>query len=138
MLNAKYNLHLAFVVALAATLGSLYLSEVRHLGPCVLCWYQRMFMYPLVFLTGLALWRSDKNVWPYVLALSIPGAAIAVYHYVLQMGIIPDWLAPCSLGVSCTTIYVEYFGFVTIPFMSFTTFFVIIILAARALTESTK
>jgi len=118
-------LYIAFAQALAAMLGSLYYSQILHYAPCVLCWYQRILMYPLVLILAVGIMRRDKNVPYYVLPLSIIGIGFALYHYLLQRGIIPDSLAPCSLGVSCTTKYVEYFGFVTIPFLSLLAFVVI-------------
>ena len=110
--------YLAFAIALASMLGSLYYSEVRDLPPCLLCWYQRICMYPLVVITAVGIWRRDAGMPWYALPLSIAGFGFAVYHYLLQKGIIAEALAPCQAGISCTTKQVEYFGFVTIPFLS--------------------
>jgi disulfide bond formation protein DsbB len=117
----------AFVVALVATLGSLAFSEILHLPPCVLCWYQRILMYPLVIILGVGILRKDTKVYMYVLPLSILGLAIALYHSLIQWGIIPDTLSPCTLGVSCTTRQINLLGFITIPFMSLVTFTLITI-----------
>ncbi|MBI2598995.1 disulfide bond formation protein B [Candidatus Curtissbacteria bacterium] len=127
--NAFY---IAFVQAWAATLGSLYFSEIRHWTPCLLCWYQRILMYPLVIIIGVAIWRKDKNVVYYVLPLSILGALIAFYHYMLQMTPLKD-LTPiaCNAYGPCSEIRALTFGvltlpkFVTIPFLSLTAFLVI-------------
>lgn len=82
----RKTLYLAFawVVALVATLGSLYYSEVRLFLPCELCWYQRIFMYPQAVILGLALWRQDFGVWPYSLALSLLGGSVSVLHLTQQ------------------------------------------------------
>jgi disulfide bond formation protein DsbB len=124
----KYILYLAFVQAWVATLGSLFFSEVMHWTPCVLCWYQRICMYPLALILGVGIVRKDKNVFTYVLPLSIIGWVIALYHNLLYYNIIPHSLAPCTAGVSCTTKYFAWFGFITIPLLSFTAFTVITIL----------
>lgn len=121
----KYILYIAWVQALVATLGSLYFSEIAHYIPCVLCWYQRILMYPLVAILAVGILRKDKNVPYYVLPLSILGLLIAIYHYLLQMGVIPESVAPCVAGISCASRFVQWFGFVTIPFLSLVAFAVI-------------
>jgi len=115
-------LGVAFVQALVAMAGSLYFSEIRNFPPCILCWYQRIAMYPLVAILGVALYTDDENVPKYALPLSVIGMGIAIYHNLLYYGIIPESAAPCRLGVSCTTQYISYFGFVTIPFLSLVAF----------------
>jgi disulfide bond formation protein DsbB len=121
----KNIIYLAWLQALAATLGSLYYSEIKNYTPCVLCWYQRIFMYPLVLIIAVGILRKDKGLASYVLPLSIPGMLIALYHVLLQKGILPEAVAPCSIGASCLTKYTGYFGFITIPVMSLTAFVVI-------------
>lgn len=120
--NAGY---IAFATSLVATLASLYFSEIAGFTPCILCWYQRIAMYPLVVITAVGVMQRDRNLPYYALPFSISGGIIALYHYLLQRGIIPDELAPCSLGVSCTDKYIEYLGFITIPFMSLIAFVII-------------
>lgn len=115
----------AWIVALFSTVGSLFFSEVLKLPPCVLCWYQRIFMYPLVWIIGAGIVKKDKNLPIYVLPLSVIGGSIALFHYLLQRGIIPDSLAPCVQGISCTTKLIEFYGFITIPFMSLVAFVII-------------
>ena len=117
--------YFSWLTATVATGGSLYFSEIAHLPPCVLCWYQRILMYPLVLIIAVGILRKDKGLPFYVLPLSILGMGVALYQYLLQRGILPNSIAPCTLGVSCTTKYVEYFGFVTIPFLSLMAFGVI-------------
>lgn len=110
-------LWLAFAVALVSTLGSLYLSEVARFIPCTLCWYQRIAMYPLVVLLGLAAIRGDVAVRRYAVPLAGIGALIAAYHVAVQrLPGLPS--GTCSLDVPCSAIYVERFGFVTIPVMA--------------------
>jgi len=123
----KHILYLAWTIALLATLGSLYFSNVLHFTPCVLCWYQRIFMYPLVLIIGIEILRKDKLVHLYVLPLSVIGFLIGLYQNLLVWEIIPEKAAPCTIGVPCTTKFIDYFGFITIPFLSMVAFLLIII-----------
>ena len=118
--------HLALIQAIAAFLGSMYFSNIAGYPPCVLCWYQRICMFPLVLTLIVGILRRDARVHLYVLPAAIIGWIIAFYHNLLYYKIIPDTLAPCTTGVSCTTKFIEYFGFVTIPLLSFIAFTVII------------
>lgn len=122
----KHNLiYIAWAVSLGAMLGSLFFSNVLHFPPCVLCWYQRIAMYPLAIILTVAILYKDRHSYRYVLPLSISGLAISFYHNLLYYKWIPDSLAPCTTGVSCTTKFIEWFGFVTIPFLSFAGFLII-------------
>lgn len=123
----KNIVYLALLQAIAATLGSLYYSEIRQFTPCVLCWYQRILMYPLVLIIAVGILRKDKHLYQYVLPMSILGLIIALYHSLLQRGILPESVAPCGIGGSCVTRFTGYFGFITIPVMSLTAFAVITI-----------
>lgn len=120
--------YLAWWMALIATIGSLYFSEVRMFVPCALCWWQRIFMYPLVVVLGVANFRQDLSVWRTALPLSITGWGIASYHYLVQKvpGIAPP--AGCAAGVPCNMQYINWFGFVTIPFLAGTAFLIITLL----------
>ena len=122
----KYVLHLAFLHAWAATLGSLYFSEVKSLPPCLLCWYQRILMYPLAIILAVAIYRKDKQVAYYALPLSLIGAAIALYHYLIQWTALKD-INPisCSITADCSQKQLIYLGFITIPLFSFIAFIVI-------------
>jgi disulfide bond formation protein DsbB len=112
---------LAWLVALVATVGSLYMSEVRHFQPCPLCWYQRVCMYPLVVVLGIAALTRDHRIGRYVLPLTVIGAATSVYHYQLER--FPEQEAvACSRSVPCTTIWFEQFGYITIPMMALSAF----------------
>lgn len=121
----KYIIYLALIQSIIATLGSLYYSEIRHFTPCILCWYQRILMYPLTIIIAVGILRRDKGLYQYVLPMSILGGLIALYHVLLQKGILPESVAPCTLASSCTVKYTGYFGFITIPVMSLTAFSVI-------------
>ncbi|HVZ58317.1 MAG TPA: disulfide oxidoreductase [Patescibacteria group bacterium] len=123
----KNSHYLAFLVAFVATCGSLFFSEVLHYPPCVLCWYQRICMYPLVVILGVGIYFRDTFVYRTVLFLSSIGILISLYHNLLYYKILPEAAAPCRLGVSCTTKFIEWFGFVTIPFLSGMAFALIII-----------
>lgn len=119
-------LYLALIQAIVAFLGSMYISNIMLLPPCVLCWYQRIAMFPLFITLIIGILRKNKDTWLLVLAPALIGWTISIYHILLYYKIIPDDLAPCSTGVSCTTRYFELLGFITIPFMAFTAFSVII------------
>lgn len=112
-------LRLSFLMALAGLLGSLYFSEVMRFPPCLLCWYQRVCMYPLVVIFGVGLWREDRHVWSYAFPLAVIGLIIAGYHNLLYYGIVSEGLVPCQKDLSCTTRQLELFGFLTIPLMAF-------------------
>lgn len=118
----KNLLQLALLQVTLATIGSLVFSEILKFPPCILCWYQRIFMYPLVIILAVGIWKKDKNVHLYALPLSITGLIISIYHNLLYYNIIPESSAPCTLGISCTTKFVEWFGFITIPFLSMAAF----------------
>lgn len=116
-----YGGWLAFAVALAAMLGSLYYSEVAGFLPCRLCWYQRILMYPLVAVTFVGALRRDDYLPGYVLPLSITGMGVSAYHYLMEKGVVPA-SATCSADVPCNITYVNYLGFITIAFMAFVAF----------------
>lgn len=109
-------------------MASLFFSYVMGFAPCVLCWYQRICLFPLVIILAVALFPLDKNVVKFALPLAIAGWLTAFYHNLLYSGIIPENIQPCSQGVSCTEEYIELFGFVTIPMLSLLSFSTIIVL----------
>jgi disulfide bond formation protein DsbB/thiol-disulfide isomerase/thioredoxin len=124
-------LGLAFVVALVATLGSLYLSEVAGLVPCTLCWYQRAAMYPLALLLGLAAWRRDLAVRPYAVALAATGGAISAYHHLLERFPTID-VGACDPDNPCTLTWVWRFHYLSVPLMAGTAFALVIALLLGA------
>ena len=121
-------LFLIWIIVTAATLGSLFFSHVMEFAPCVLCWYQRVCLFPLVIILASGLFPFDKRVVIYALPLAIAGWLTALYHNLLYSGIIPQELQPCSQGVSCTEKYIDLFGFLTIPMLSLLGFSTIITL----------
>lgn len=118
----------AFLFALGGTLGSLYFSEIAHLIPCKLCWFQRIAMYPQVIILGIALWKRNSFAAIYGIVFSAIGAVIAAYHYYIQM--VPTELVPCSIydPVSCTEKVAVNYGYVTFPMISLTTFLLMMLL----------
>lgn len=124
---AKNARVLSFIVALVAMLGSLYYSDIAGYTPCKLCWYQRIVMYPMVLLLGMAIVKGDKkNIIDYCLGLSGVGAVIAAYHYWLQRG--GNEFIPCSTvgySVSCSQFFSMSYGYITIPVMALTAFLLI-------------
>lgn len=119
---------LAWLLALGSSLGALFFSEVMNLPPCVLCWWQRIFMFPLVFTLGLSLFARDPAGIRYSLLLAVIGWLIALYHFLLYSGFIPKGLQPCGPGLSCSEISFELWGFMTIPLMSLIAFTGLIVL----------
>jgi len=115
--RAGHPIGWAWFVALVASTGSLYLSDVVGFVPCSLCWYQRIAMYPLVVLLLVAMVRRDAPVWRYALPLAVIGAVIAAYHVTIQFQPSLD-VGVCSAGASCTGRYLAIFGFVSIPVMA--------------------
>ena len=124
----RVALPLAWLVATATTLGSLYFSEVAHFTPCKLCWYQRIAMYPLVLLLGIAAWRRDRSVRMYVTAQCAVGAVIAAYHSWIQAFPPAAGTAFCTVEAPCTERYVWELGFISLPLMALTAFVTIIAL----------
>jgi len=117
-----------WLIASVATLGSLFFSDVLGFAPCVLCWYQRIFIYPLVLIFGAGLFSFDAGVIKYSLPLAIAGWFVALYHTLLYWGIVPKSIQPCSEGVPCTEKYLELFGFLSIPLLSLLAFSAVVTL----------
>ncbi len=115
-------LYLAWIVALIAAVGSLFFSEVMDLPPCILCWYQRIAMYPLVVIIGVGIVTRDRRMKNYALPVCLIGLAISIYHNLLYYELIPESIAPCVEGISCTSRQIEWLGFITIPLMALTAF----------------
>ena len=119
MLDKKwFLLFFCWIFSTISTLGSLFFSYVMGLPPCSLCWYQRIFMYPLVLIFLTALISPDKGVIKFSLPLVVSGWVIAFYHNLLYYKILPESASPCMQGISCTTVQLQWLGFVTIPLLS--------------------
>ena len=129
---------ICWIVASVSTLGSLFFSEIMEFPPCALCWYQRIFMFPLVLILFIGLFPFDKSIIKYALPLALVGWGFAFYHTLLYSGIIPESLQPCSQGVSCSEVYLDWFGFLTIPMlslMSFSTIVALLFILKRRLSK---
>jgi disulfide bond formation protein DsbB len=137
LLEARHELGraavpLAWLVATVATLGSLYYSEIADFVPCKLCWYQRICMYPLVLVLGVAAWRRDRGVRFYAAPLAAVGAIIATYHSWIQAYPPEGGSSFCTLDAPCTERYVWEFGFVSLPFMALSAFTFVITMMVLA------
>ena len=121
-------LFFAWVVASISTLGSLFLSDVMMYSPCVLCWYQRIAMYPLFVIFLIGMMPFDKSVLKYATPFVLTGLLLSFYHNLLQYNIIPESASPCVQGVPCSAKYIEVLGFLTIPILSFIAFSIIAVL----------
>lgn len=117
-----------WLIATISTFGSLFFSEIMELTPCVLCWYQRIFMFPLPIILFIGLFPVDKQVVRYALPVAIIGLLFTVYHCLLFFGVIPESLQPCSQGVSCKDANMVLFDFLPIPLLSLASFLAITIL----------
>ncbi|MED1864495.1 disulfide oxidoreductase [Fictibacillus nanhaiensis] len=118
---------IAWIASILSMVGSLFFSEVMKFVPCNFCWYQRILMYPLVILLGVAFYQQDHKVTRYVLPLSILGIIVSGYHYALQK--IPALKAfeVCTSGIPCSGEYINWLGFITIPLLAFVGFTIITI-----------
>jgi hypothetical protein len=123
-------LPLATAVAAVATGGSLYLSEVAGYLPCVLCWYQRIAMYPLTIVLGVAAARRDRQVWRTAVPIAAIGAVISVWHIAIERN--PSLGGACDPAAPCSLRWVEEFGFLTLPTMALIGFVTIIVLTLAA------
>lgn len=114
----RLTLYCVFAFALLGTFGSLFFSEVLGYLPCVLCWYQRIFLYPVVVIGMVAIIEKDPEWWRYTLPLSILGGVVALYQNLLYYGVLKESVTICRDGVSCTTQYINWLGFIDIPLLS--------------------
>jgi disulfide bond formation protein DsbB len=127
-----YLLFFIWIIATSGTLISLFFSDIMKLPVCVLCWYQRIALYPLVVIIPLGLFPFDQKIIRYIAALVCLGWGTALYHVLLIAGIIPEAAQPCVQGVPCSQVHLNFLGFLTIPMMSLLTFSVIGILLLLA------
>ena len=126
----------AWLIAAGSTLGALFFGEVMQLPPCTLCWYQRIFMFPLALILPLGLFPLDRKVIRYGMVLAVPGWGIAAFHQLLVAGVIPESIKPCTRGVPCSETVIEWFGFLTIPLLSLLAFSTLIALLLAAQLRS--
>ena len=126
--RAWARLFSAWLIALLATAGALFLGEVLGMTPCVLCWYQRIAMFPLVLVLGVALLDADPRAARFGLPLAGLGLGIALYHCLIFWGVVSEALSPCREGVSCADAELQVAGFVPIPLLSLIAFAAIVVL----------
>jgi disulfide bond formation protein DsbB len=108
----------AWMIAVVASLGSLFFGEVMKLPPCSLCWYQRICLFPLTVIIAVGIALRDRNLFLYATPLVVVGLGLAVYHNLLYYGIVSEALSPCTQGVPCSSRQIEWLGFITIPLMA--------------------
>jgi|GEM_PF-96237 len=133
----NWPLVFAATVAIVATGGSLFFSEISHFLPCTLCWYQRVCMYSSALLLTLAVLRGDRWIALYTLPLALGGGAVALYHVLEERGIVQT-LSVCSEGMSCTVKWINWLGFITIPLLSLSAFVLVGISLALALPRASS
>ncbi|MGM9949420.1 MAG: disulfide oxidoreductase [Lysinibacillus sp.] len=119
------SLLIIWVTSLVATLGSLYFSEVRGYIPCDLCWYQRILMYPIVIISMIAYIQKNARIALTTAVFAIIGGSMSLYHYGIQKISLLQESAPACGLVSCTGSYINWLGFITIPFLALTAFIII-------------
>lgn len=123
-----------WLIAMLATLGSLFFSEVMGLIPCELCWYQRIFIYPLAVILFFALHPLDTRVVRYALPLAVIGSLFTLYHCLVFYGLMPENLQPCRQGVSCADEGMVLMGVLPIPLLSLAAFGMIVVLLLKIRT----
>jgi len=129
---------LAWLIATTATLGALFIGEVMLMTPCTLCWYQRIFMFPITIILGIACFTDDRQGAVYALVLALGGLAMAGYHTLLVAGLVPKSWVPCSAGVSCADQKLEILNGVQIPWLSLAAFMALAFLLVAYLRKSSR
>lgn len=123
MTKIRENLmYFGLTIALAGVLGSLYFSEIMGLIPCSLCWYQRMALYPLVFIFATGIVKRRDDAWTYAGPLIFSGWLVSIYNTLLVYSVVAEASFVCSAGVSCAKVTWSMLGFINIPFLSFLAF----------------
>ncbi|MDO8775503.1 MAG: disulfide bond formation protein B [Burkholderiaceae bacterium] len=129
---------LAWLIAAAATASALFIGEVMEMAPCVLCWYQRIFMFPLAVVLGISCYSDDRRGAIYGLALALGGVMVAAYHTLLIAGFVSKAWIPCGSGVSCTEQKLEILNGLQIPWLSLTAFLTITLLLFVYIKRTSK
>jgi len=120
-------LALGLLLSLATVSGSLFYSEVVGFEPCVLCWWQRVTLFPLLVLFAVAMYKKDRGVFKYAIPLSVVTGVVAIYNAYIQWGGSP--LIPCDVSGSCAKLYVYAYGYITLPTMSLSVVALVLLLA---------
>lgn len=113
-------IYFAWIINIVSFCGSMFFSNVMMLPPCVLCWFQRICIFPMSIILAVGFLKKDKNVFWYALPLVSIGWIISMYHNLLYYKVIQEAISMCTSGVSCTSKQIEYIGFITIPLMALT------------------
>ncbi len=134
----RYGLYFSWLITCIAFVGSLYFSDIRHHEPCHLCWYQRICLFPLIFILGIACYRGFRGIGIYVLPLVVIGLLFAIYQIAIQE--IPGWnpIDMCGAGPSCSERVEIGLGFITLPMLSALAFLAIILLLGGTLSADKK
>lgn len=128
----------AWLISLVSTLSVLFVGEIMGQVPCVLCWYQRAFMFPLAVLLAVACYRSDGAVWRYAVPLAAIGGAIAIWHTLVFSGLAPSGLEPCGAGPSCSSANMTILGGLPLPLLSVGAFGAIAVLLLIVRKKTSK
>lgn len=128
----------AWLVAVAASLGALFIGEVLGQTPCNLCWHQRAFMFPLAIILTIASYREDVDVWRYTAPLASIGGLIAAFHSLLYAGLIPQAIEPCGLVPTCKSADMTIGGLIPLPYLSFLAFLGIMVFLILSRNRSTQ
>ena len=131
-------IYTAWLLNILSFVGSMYFSNVMMLPPCMLCWYQRICIFPMSFILAVGFLKKDSNVFWYATPLAVVGWIISLYHNLLYYKIIPKAITACTSGVSCTDKQIEYLGFITIPLMALTSLTITLILLTLFYKRSPK
>ncbi len=131
-ITSWWLIFICWLISMLSTLGSLFFSEIMDLIPCELCWYQRIFMFPLTIILLLGLHPLDARVVRYALPIAGIGLLFTIYHSLLFYGLIPENLQPCRQGISCADDSMVLFGVLPIPLLSLAAFITIIVLLIKA------
>ena len=129
---------IAWLLAVSATGGALFIGEVMGMAPCVLCWYQRIAMFPLALLLGMAFYSDDRRGAVYALPLALAGAAVAGYHSLLVAGLVPKAWVPCGAGVSCADQKLDILYGIELPWLSLVAFIAIAVSLSLFLRKTDK
>ncbi len=118
----RFVVEIIFAVSLGAFVFSVWYSNVMNFPPCELCWVQRLFMYPQLLLSFIAIIKKDKKIVEYLLPMTVIGGVVALYHSLVHWGVGVGLLACTSSGAECAKVYVLEYGYITIPFMALSSF----------------
>ena len=129
---------LAWIVSLVSTASALFIGEVMGMTPCVLCWYQRIAMFPLAAILGIACFSDDRRGAVYALPLALGGVAVAGYHTLLVAGLMPKAWIPCGAGVSCADQKLEILSGIQLPWLSLSAFLLVVVLLIVYLRKASK